>query len=170
MTQTNSNVFIGLVSEGICVCDSMIISPSEACVQWTASQPGRTGGAEEDKIKEQDLESSSILSAPLFLPFFLFFLFEAGAVYESLCPSTVPQAYLTWLFSLSVLPSHPLPTPSLPTLSTLPLFCYNLLLFQHCTPSGFHRVWEGAWNGFPSATESGRICDQRPSFFRVTPM
>lgn len=105
--------------------------------------PGRTGGAEEDKIKEQDLESSMLRGS--FVPPSSFFrLFEAGAASESLCLSTEPKIYLTWLFRTSVLPSHS--THGRPTLSTPPL-----LLFHYCTPSGSHRVCEVARNGFPSA-------------------
>ena len=87
--------------------------PFRGLCSVNCQQPGRTEGAEEDKIKEKDLQCSSLLRPPLFFPLVLSFcLSGAGAVSKSLCPSTEPNVYLTWLFSMSVLGSHP---QSLPT-------------------------------------------------------
>lgn len=59
------------------------------------------------------------------------------------------------------------PHPRPPTLSTQPLYFCSSFFFSsnYCTHSSPHRVWEGAWNGFPSASQSGKICDQRDFFF-----
>lgn len=78
---------------------------------------GGCGGGQDKGIGFRVLLDAKGSFVPPSLSFFL--LFETGGVSESLCPSTEPKVYLTWLFSMSALPTHP-PTPN-PTPHQLPL-------------------------------------------------
>lgn len=157
----HSNASIELVSEG--VCDSLIMSTFRGL--FSAAREDR--GAEEDKIKEQDLESSSILSAPLFLTFSSFILgLEAGAASGSLCPSTEPKAYLSWLFSMSVLPHTP-PT-AVPPRPLFHFFFPVIFFSPYCTWSGNRRQREGLSNGFPSGCCKRKDLRSKTCFFSTS--
>lgn len=78
---------------------------------------------------------------------------------QSLNPTVSPLSLKST--SLGFLACQPCPLKSPPP--TFPSASF-LFLLQYCTASISHRVWEGPWNGFPSATECGRICDQTHQF------